>query len=207
LFRAVLGRPRLSGAAALAVVSASTAGVAAVTGHAPAIAHVVDASAAAAPVRVLNAGFAEKPAYASDAAAADRLERTRQRSAVVRTIIAERLVTAARAARSAERKALLSADPKVVAKAMLHTYGWGASQFSCLDRLWTRESMWSLTATNASSGAYGIPQALPGSKMASAGSDWRHNPLTQIRWGLGYIRARYGSPCSAWGHSEASGWY
>jgi hypothetical protein len=207
LFRAVLGRPRLSSAAALAVVSASTAGVAAVTGHAPAISHVVDASADASPARVVNAGFAEKPAIASDAAAADLLERTRQRSAVVRTIIAERLVTAARAARSAERKALLSADPKVVAQAMLHTYGWGASQFACLDRLWTRESMWSLTATNASSGAYGIPQALPGSKMASAGSDWRHNPLTQIRWGLGYIRARYGTPCSAWGHSEASGWY
>jgi hypothetical protein len=211
LFRAVLGRPRLSGAAALAVVSASTAGVAAATGHAASVAHVMDASATAsavsAPTRVLNAGFAEKPAYAPDAAAANLLERSRQRSVVVRSIIAERLVTARRAARSAERRALLSANPKVVAQAMLHTYGWGASQFSCLDRLWTRESMWSLTATNPSSGAYGIPQALPGSKMASVGSDWRHNPLTQIRWGLDYIHARYGTPCAAWGHSEASGWY
>ncbi len=90
---------------------------------------------------------------------------------------------------------------------MLAEFGWGASQFSCLDRLWTRESKWSIHATNPSSGAYGIPQALPGSKMASAGSDWRTSAFTQIEWGLGYIRARYGSPCAAWGHSEGHGWY
>lgn len=87
------------------------------------------------------------------------------------------------------------------------SYGWGASQFDCLDSLWTRESGWNYRATNPSSGAYGIPQSLPGSKMASAGSDWRTNPATQIRWGLGYIRGRYGSPCSAWAHSEETGWY
>jgi hypothetical protein len=70
-----------------------------------------------------------------------------------------------------------------------------------------RESRWNHVAENPSSGAYGIPQALPGSKMASAGDDWATNPETQIRWGLGYIDARYGSPCAAWEHSEEKNWY
>jgi hypothetical protein len=209
VFRAALGRPRLSGAAALAVVSASTAAVAAATGHAGAVSHVVDASAAQPdqPVQMVNAGFSEQPADAAQVAQAERMEHTHRRTAILRTFAAERIIAAERAARSAQRRALLSANPKVVAHAMLVKYGWGASQFSCLDRLWTRESKWSLTATNPSSGAYGIPQALPGTKMASAGSDWRHNPLTQISWGLSYIRLRYSSPCGAWAHSEASGWY
>ena len=89
---------------------------------------------------------------------------------------------------------------------MLNARGQG-SQFSCLDQLWNRESGWSLTASNASSGAYGIPQSLPGSKMASAGADWQTNAATQITWGLSYIADRYGSPCAAWGHSQSSGWY
>ena len=89
---------------------------------------------------------------------------------------------------------------------MLDSYGWSASQFSCLDSLWARESGWSATAANPD-GAYGIPQALPGSKMASAGADWQTNPATQIRWGLGYIKGLYGSPCGAWSHEEATGWY
>jgi hypothetical protein len=70
-----------------------------------------------------------------------------------------------------------------------------------------RESGWRVDANNASSSAYGIPQALPGSKMSSAGADWATNPATQIRWGLGYIEDRYGSPCGAWGHSQSYGWY
>ncbi|GAA1998802.1 phospholipase [Microbacterium pumilum] len=86
-------------------------------------------------------------------------------------------------------------------------YGWGADQFSCLDSLWNRESGWNYQAYNASSGATGIPQALPGNKMASAGSDWATNAATQIRWGLGYIAAAYGTPCGAWSHSQGSGWY
>jgi hypothetical protein len=86
-------------------------------------------------------------------------------------------------------------------------YGWGAGEFSCLSQLWQKESGWSYTAYNASSGATGIPQALPGSKMASAGSDWKTNAATQISWGLGYIKAVYGNPCSAWGHSQAVNWY
>lgn len=99
------------------------------------------------------------------------------------------------------------ADAKAAARQLLGNYGWGADQFSCLDALWTRESGWNYQAYNASSGATGIPQALPGSKMASAGSDWQTNATTQIKWGLGYIDGRYGSPCAAWGHSESVGWY
>ena len=82
-----------------------------------------------------------------------------------------------------------------------------SSQFSCLDRLWTKESGWRTTADNPSSSAYGIPQALPGSKMASAGSDWRTNPATQIAWGLSYIAGSYGTPCAAWAHSQSHNWY
>src|SRR5690606_13623238 len=95
-----------------------------------------------------------------------------------------------------------SGDPRSIAQQMLPDFGWGADQFSCLDSLWQRESNWNPSAQNPSSGAYGIPQALPGGKMASAGSDWATNPATQIEWGLGYIQGRYGSPCGAWGHSQ-----
>ncbi|MDR6907001.1 ribosomal protein L12E/L44/L45/RPP1/RPP2 [Agromyces sp. 3263] len=86
-------------------------------------------------------------------------------------------------------------------------YGWGADQFQCLDKLWQKESGWSYTAFNAGSGATGIPQSLPGSKMASAGADWETNAATQIKWGLGYIKGSYGSPCSAWSHSQSMNWY
>jgi hypothetical protein len=82
-----------------------------------------------------------------------------------------------------------------------------ADQFGCLNRLRSKESGWDPSARNPSSGAHGIPQALPGGKMASAGSDWRTNPATQIRWGLGYIDGRYGSPCAAWRHSQRNNWY
>ncbi len=85
--------------------------------------------------------------------------------------------------------------------------GWGEDQFTCLVKLWNRESGWNVTASNPYSGAYGIPQALPGSKMSSHGSDWDTNADTQIRWGLDYIAGRYGNPCGAWGHSESVGWY
>lgn len=123
---------------------------------------------------------------------------------------AQRQADAAKAARDAQRQAALDnarSDPKAAARAMLANYGWNDSQFSCLDKLFTRESNWNYKARNASSGAYGIPQSLPGSKMASAGSDWQTNPATQIAWGLGYIKNRYGTPCGAWAHSQSTGWY
>jgi hypothetical protein len=99
-----------------------------------------------------------------------------------------------------------SGSPQQIAEAMLGSFGWSSSQFACLDPLWARESGWSVTAENPS-GAYGIPQALPGSKMASAGSDWQTSAATQIEWGLGYIKGIYGSPCAAWDHEQATGWY
>lgn len=98
-------------------------------------------------------------------------------------------------------------DPKSVARSLMGEHGFPASEFSCLEQLWEKESGWSVNAANPTSSAYGIPQALPGSKMASAGSDWENNPATQIRWGLGYIEDRYGSPCSAWSHSQTNNWY
>ncbi|WP_306204305.1 aggregation-promoting factor C-terminal-like domain-containing protein [Actinoplanes sp. RD1] len=91
--------------------------------------------------------------------------------------------------------------------ALMLDAGFGIDQFPCLNKLWNRESGWDEGASNPSSGAYGIPQALPGSKMASVASDWRTNAATQIKWGLGYIEGRYDSPCGAWSHSESVGWY
>jgi hypothetical protein len=94
------------------------------------------------------------------------------------------------------------------AQVMLAHYGWRQRrQWPPLDKLWNRESGWNKYAHNPYSGAYGIPQALPGSKMASAGRHWRSNATTQIRWGLGYIKSRYGSPRAAWAHELAYGWY
>lgn len=114
---------------------------------------------------------------------------------------AERKQIRERASRSARR------DPQALARIMVADHGWSSGQFSCLKALWTRESGWNYRATNPSSGAYGIVQALPARKMASAGSDWRTNPVTQMKWGLDYIADRYGSPCGAWAHSESTGWY
>jgi hypothetical protein len=97
-------------------------------------------------------------------------------------------------------------DSQSIAHQMVLSRGWSESDFTCLVQLWNRESGWRTNAANPS-GAYGIPQALPGSKMASAGADWATNPATQISWGLGYIAGRYSTPCGAWAHSQSSGWY
>ena len=93
------------------------------------------------------------------------------------------------------------------ARAELRDRNWDESEFTCLVDLWNRESRWNYRAENPSSGAYGIPQALPGHKMRAAGKDWRTNPETQILWGLSYISDRYKTPCRAWDHSEENGWY
>ncbi|EYR63108.1 hypothetical protein N866_02850 [Actinotalea ferrariae CF5-4] len=96
---------------------------------------------------------------------------------------------------------------RAIGRDMVLARGWGEDQWACLDALWTKESNWRVDAANRSSGAYGIPQALPGTKMATAGADWQTNPATQISWGLGYIAARYETPCGAWQHSQARNWY
>jgi hypothetical protein len=101
-------------------------------------------------------------------------------------------------------------DPKGAARVLMADYGWTSdAQYNCLVNLWTGESGWRYTAENPSSGAYGIPQSLPGSKMAQMGGDWRTNPLTQIKWGLWYINASYGNPCNAWSTWQARSphWY
>jgi hypothetical protein len=95
-----------------------------------------------------------------------------------------------------------------IAYNMMASFGFNPSTyFGCLEDLWQRESGWNYEAENPSSSAYGIPQALPGSEMASAGADWQTDPATQIRWGLGYIKERYGNPCSAWAFEEDNGYY
>ncbi|WP_344101766.1 ubiquitin-like domain-containing protein [Myceligenerans crystallogenes] len=106
--------------------------------------------------------------------------------------------------------ATAQADPdsaRALGQSMAAERGWTGEEWECLDALWTRESGWRWNADNPSSSAYGIPQALPGSKMATHGSDWLTNPATQISWGFEYIAGRYGSPCGAWAHSESVGWY
>jgi uncharacterized protein YabE (DUF348 family) len=96
---------------------------------------------------------------------------------------------------------------KAIAHQLLQQRGWNDTQYDCLVALWDAESGWNVHASNSSTGAYGIPQALPGSKMASAGPDWQNNATTQIKWGLGYIAGRYGTPCGAWSYWKAAGWY
>ncbi|MFI9641924.1 transglycosylase SLT domain-containing protein [Micromonospora sp. NPDC051925] len=91
--------------------------------------------------------------------------------------------------------------------ALLLQEGFKIDQMPCLDKLWTKESGWNPKASNSSSGAYGIPQAVPGNKMSSVASDWKTNPATQIKWGLGYIEGRYDNPCGAWAKSQSEGWY
>ena len=140
------------------------------------------------------------------------------RLTAIQDAIAPRKAAAAQAAARAARSSAhsrpattstlaASGSPQQIAQAMLGSFGWPSSQFSCLDPLWAHESGWSVSAYNAGSGAFGIPQALPGSKMASAGADWQSNPATQVKWGLDYIKGTYGSPCGAWSHEEATGWY
>ena len=97
--------------------------------------------------------------------------------------------------------------PQQIARKMLRSFGWTWRQFKYLNLLWEAESSWNVSAENPSTGAYGIPQAVPGGKMSAAGPDWQTDAATQIRWGLDYISATYGSPRSAWEHEVADGWY
>ena len=125
----------------------------------------------------------------------------------IRAAVAQLAAARSNAAQAQAVKKAAARSPRRIAEAMLGSFGWSSGQFSCLDPLWAHESGWSVTAYNAGSGAYGIPQALPGSRMASAGPDWQTSAATQIRWGLEYIESTYGSPCAAWDHELATGWY
>ena len=189
-----------------AALATGFGGVVAAATLAPAASTSVTAQSAVAPVPIdlasENARIAEHKAHTRATAESARTAAAEAaRKAALEKAAAERArVRASRAARAA------SGDPRSIARALLAERG-QAGQFGCLDKLWQKESGWRVRATNPSSGAYGIPQALPAGKMASAGSDWRTNPRTQIIWGLGYINDRYGSPCGAWAHSRSHNWY
>ncbi len=172
-------------------------------------------------------------AYQRDRQADHRLDSAQQRAAEYQAKLraaqaakeaAERAkeAEAAAASRKKEREAAAAAKPydgpiptsceeysgnRQIGCAVMLTEGFTIDQFPCLDKLWTKESGWNHKAYNEGSGAYGIPQALPGSKMATVAGDWKTNPATQIKWGLGYIEGRYDDPCGAWQHSQSTGWY
>ena len=161
-----------------------------------------------------DAGTLHKLTAAADTAVTNANQAAKAHDAAVAAAQKAAAEAAAKAAAEAqaEAEALARVDTpdgaRAVAQSMMASkYGWGSDQFQCLNSLWNRESGWNYQSYNAGSGATGIPQALPGSKMASFGSDWATNAATQIAWGLDYISRGYGTPCAAWGHSESSGWY
>lgn len=161
------------------------------------------------------AATGNQPDNATLAQHALRLRLTQTRDAIARRQAARKRAAGLAASKAAAQPGQTAAaavpaasgSPRQIAEAMLGSFGWSSSQFSCLDPLWEHESRWSVTAANPGSGAFGIPQALPGSRMASAGPDWETSAATQITWGLRYIRDTYGSPCAAWSHAQATGWY
>ena len=160
--------------------------------------------AAAAKVAASKAAAAKAAAAKTAAAKATALKSAEQ-AAAAKKAAAKRTQQAQPARQAAVTTP--SGSPEQIAEQMLGQFGWSSSQFSCLQPLWERESGWSVTAENPTSGAYGIPQSLPASQMSSAGADWQTDAATQIRWGLTYIQGRYGSPCGAWAHEESNGWY
>jgi hypothetical protein len=145
---------------------------------------------------------AQQKAEAAKAAAAAKA----QQAAEAAKAAAEAKARAAEAARQAAASTPEAAKA-TAAQLASSQYGWGTDQFSCLNSLWTKESGWNVHAVNPNGGATGIPQALPGSKMATIAPDWQTNATTQITWGLQYIKSSYGTPCAAWGHSQATNYY
>lgn len=138
--------------------------------------------------------------------AAPKVAAARAAAAKVAAAKAKRAAAAQRATRTVVRP-IAPGSARAIGAQMVAARGWSTAQFVCLDNIWTRESNWRVHAYNPNGGAYGIPQAQPGSKLASAGSDWRDNAATQIRWGLSYIAGRYGTPCSAWAFWQDHHWY
>jgi hypothetical protein len=187
--------------------------------HAEAAAAAARAAAAkAAAAKAAAARAAARRAAERRAAEAAAARRAAARRAAERQVAARQVATqsaaqlgatqapSSAAAGNSPAAPAMSGSPEQIAQRLLASYGW-SGQYSCLYSLWYRESGWNPSAENPSSGAFGIPQALPGSKMASAGADWATNPATQIRWGLSYIQSVYGTPCGAWSHEESAGWY
>ncbi|WP_426565955.1 hypothetical protein ACPPVT_05160 [Angustibacter sp. McL0619] len=211
MIRRALRRPLLSSMTALAATAAVAAGIA--TNEKEPAEAVSPRMQVTADVIAERIEVDPRPMVARHRLASDAAQHRAMLAAVAKAKAARRKAAKARAAarerasRAKERARLQSMDPRSIARSLLGDYGFSSGQYGCLDSLWQKESGWSLHASNASSGAYGIPQALPGSKMGTVAGDWRTNPVTQIKWGLQYIRSSYGSPCAAWSHSQGSGWY
>ena len=218
-----LRRPLISAAAILAVAGACAAGASQASSTTTTASFTPSAMAAAQSTELSDNSNDTNAALAAarrsgvqrasvlthqQAAAADAKAKAKVEAAMA--LVRAREVAAEKVARDLARQGLLDraqSNPKAVGRLLAADRGWGDSEFSCLDSLWTKESGWRWNADNAASDAYGIPQALPGSKMASVGSDWATNPITQIKWGLNYIAGRYGTPCAAWAQSRAVNWY
>ena len=198
-----------------ALPAPSAASIAPQSSAQAAAAKAATAKAAAAKTAAAKAAAAKaaaaKAAAAKNAAAANAAAVAKANAAAAKAAAAK--AAAAKAAAAARAKAAAPValnDPagaQAYAASKLGSFGWSADQMQCLKRLWTKESEWRTTATNASSGAYGIVQSLPAEKMASAGADYRTNYRTQINWGLDYIKERYGSPCGALNFHLAHNWY
>lgn len=157
---------------------------------------------------------ADAKAEAARAAQAKAAQQAAKAKAAAKARAAAEARAEAAEAAAAKRRAAAVADarqdPKGAARALMAEHGWTSeAQYGCLVNLWNGESAWKWTAQNPSSGAYGIPQSLPARKMAQFGDDYRTNPITQIRWGLWYIDASYGTPCGAWAawQSRSPHWY
>jgi hypothetical protein len=169
-----------------------------------AAAHAAAVRAAVARAEAVRAAVARAEAARAEAARRAAAQAAARRAA--RRAAARRAASSYPSPSSGQWQPRSFGSPQRIAQHMLDADGQGG-QFSCLDSLWRQESGWNVYAQNPGSGAYGIPQALPGRKMASAGPDWRSNPATQIAWGLSYIESTYRSPCAAWAHEQATGWY
>jgi hypothetical protein len=125
----------------------------------------------------------------------------------VKAVTANEMALVSIASRQVERARIPNGARAVAREIAQSKHEWGSFQFACLNKLWTKESNWRYKARNKSSGAHGIPQALPATKMESVGTDWRTNPVTQIKWGLRYIEVRYETPCKAYKKFQRSNWY
>ena len=224
--RTALGRPVLATGIAAAVLStgALAASVSGGTASAETLTFAVDGVTSSTSTEQSKTEQADAVRVAADRSAtnaqravaaarsAQREQLAAARSAQRAKVKAAALAKARKAAAAAERKRIIAnaqRDPKSAARMLMPDYGFGPGQWSCLERLWIGESGWNYRAENSSSGAYGIPQSLPGSKMGSVAGDWRTNPVTQIKWGLNYIKLSYGSPCNALGqwNSRSPHWY
>lgn len=226
--RSAVGRPALAAVAVTGIVVGGASGSAVLTTSDPADATTAGAGGASSTAASGSASGATGSGTAASGTAGSGVARSATGSASGSSTLAEDRAETLDPSRSGTRSAApeevsldrlgaeagvsgaatveAPSDPRDIARAMLPAYGWSA-EFSCLDQLYIGESNWDHTATNPTSGAYGIPQSLPAEKMATAGPDWRTNPATQIEWGLDYIESSYGSPCAANSFKLANGWY